>query len=177
VRTDVVRRMITVALFMLGSGGCVTPGSAPVEPPTASVFEERYAAMKSAVASRDAKAIASLLTPDFTSESTSGKTESAAATVQELMKVPKDPDRISETKVLSVKVSGDTATVEQRFHMTTTKFGPDGTTPHPVDLRTASTDTWVKVGKVWLWRKTVTNQLDYKVDGRVVFHQVHPTKP
>jgi hypothetical protein len=40
-----------------------------------------------------------------------------------------------------------------------------------VELVTLSTDTWIKSEGTWLMRRTVTNQLDYKIDGRLVAHK------
>jgi len=60
--------------------------------------------------------------------------------------------------------------------MTTTRPGPDGTTKQAVELEALSTDTWARIGGVWRLRRTVTNQLDYKLDGKVVAHRVRAGK-
>jgi hypothetical protein len=126
--------------------------------------------MKAAMAARDSKAMAALLTADFRSEDVTGKVQTGNEMVQQVSAMPKDPNRVSETTVLSVRVVGNAATVRQRYHMTTSKTGPDGAT-HPVELTSVSTDTWVMTEGVWLLRQTVTDQLDYNVDGRVVAHR------
>jgi ketosteroid isomerase-like protein len=166
-----IQRMIGVALLLVAGVGPVSAGNAAAtDGSLRSVLEERYAAMKSAMDS-DPKTVAALLAPDFLSEDLSGKTESASDMIQQLGTMPKDPNRVSDTTVLSVQVSGDTATVQQRYHMTTTKAGADGTTRQAVELETLSTDTWINSAGTWLLRRTVTNQLDYKIDGRLVAHK------
>src|ERR1700690_665484 len=90
------------------------------------VFEGRYAAMKSAMAARDGKAISELLAPDFVSEDASGQKDNADSMIQGLVALPKDPLKVSNTTILSIKVNGDGALVDQRYNMKTTKPGPDG---------------------------------------------------
>jgi hypothetical protein len=46
-----------------------------------------------------------------------------------------------------------------------------GATKQAVELVTLSTDTWIKSGEAWLLRRTVTKQLDYKIDGRLIAHK------
>ena len=155
--------------------GCAAAETA-AESALRAVLEGRYAAMKSAMADRDQQAVAALLAPGFLSIDVSGKSEDASQMLQELAALPKDPRKASETTLLSVEVSGDTATVEQRYHMTTTKTSPDERS-HAVELVTLSTDTWIKSGEAWLLQRTATNQLDYTVDGRPVAHKVRPSGP
>jgi len=140
------------------------------------LLEGRYAAMKSAMANRDQQAVAALLAPDFLSVDVAGKSENASQMLQEIAALPKDPNKASDTTIVSVKLSGDTATVDQRYHMTTTKAGADGA-QHAVELVTLSTDTWIKSGDAWLLQKTVTNQLDYTLDGRSVAHKARSAQP
>lgn len=168
-----IQRLTLITLLMVAGAGPVLSQEAAKDSPLQSVFEARYAALKSAMADRDPRALAVLLAPDFASEDVSGKTESADEMMREVGSMPKDSNRASDTTVVSVQASGDTATVQQRYHMTTTKAGADGTTKQAVELTTLSTDIWVKSGGTWLLRRTVTNQLDYKVNGRLVAHRDH----
>jgi hypothetical protein len=52
------------------------------------VFEGRYAAMKSAMAVHDGKAISKILAPDFISEDVSGQKENAGTMIQEVLALP-----------------------------------------------------------------------------------------
>ena len=137
------------------------------------VFEGRYAAMKSAMAVRDGKAISEMLAPDFISEDASGQKENADTMIQEVLALPKDPLKVSSTTILSIKVSADSATVDQRYDMKTTKAGPDGN-KRDVEMIAVSTDTWIKSKDTWLLQRTVTNQMDYSANGKVLVHKVHP---
>jgi hypothetical protein len=99
--------------------------------------------MKAAMAARDGKAISEILAPDFISEDASGQKESADTMIQQVLALPKDPLKVSNTTILSIKASADSANVDQRYDMKTTKAGPDGN-KRDVELITVSTDTWIK---------------------------------
>jgi hypothetical protein len=137
------------------------------------VLEGRYAAMKSAMAARDGKAISEILAPDFVSEDVSGQKENADTMIQGVLALPKDPQKVSSTTILSIKLSADTATVDQRYDMKTTKAGPDGK-KRDIELSAVSTDTWIRSKDTWLLQRTVTNQMDYSANGKVLAHKVHP---
>jgi hypothetical protein len=77
--------------------------------------------------------------------------------------------------LVSVDSATTSVTVVQRYDMKTIRTDPDST-PHNVELVTVSTDTWVKPANVWLIDKTVTDELSYFKDGKLVAHQVKPTK-
>ena len=137
------------------------------------VFESRYAAMKSAMAARDAKAISEILAPDFVSEDTSGQKENADTMIKEVVALPTDPLKVSTTTILSIKVDNDRATVDQRYDMKSTKAGPDGN-KRDTELTSVSTDTWIRLNDIWLLQRTVTNQMDYSVNRKLLIHKVHP---
>jgi len=57
--------------------------------------------------------------------------------------------------------------------MTTSKPTQDGSSKQ-VDLVTVSKDTWKLVANgSWLISSTITQQLDYKVNGNLVAHKEH----
>ena len=138
-----------------------------------SVLEGRYAAMKTAMAARDDKAISEIPAPSFVSEDVSGQTENADTMIKEVLALPKDPLKVSSTTILSIKVNAENATVDQRYDMKTTKAGPDGNKRN-IELITLSTDTWIELKDSWLLQKTVTKQMDYSADGKLLAHKVHP---
>jgi hypothetical protein len=135
-----------------------------------SVLQARYAEMKAAMAAHNDAAVAAILAPGFISIDTSGQSEGASQMISEVDRLQPDPNKTSTTTLESVTQHGDTAMVEQRYDMRTTKTGPDGV-HHKVELITRSTDTWVKPKATWLLQKTVTNELSYYVDGAVVAHK------
>jgi len=139
-----------------------------------SVFEGRYAAMKAAIAARDGQAISKMLAPDFVSEDASGQTENADDMIREVISLPKDPQKISKTTILSVKAKQNRAVVDQRYDMKTTKSASDGS-KRDVKLIAVSTDTLLKSKDGWLLQRIVTNQMDYIVNGKHVIHQIHPS--
>jgi Domain of unknown function (DUF4440) len=105
-----------------------------------------------------------------------GKSQTAEQMLAQFAASPKDPNRVSETTLVSVKLNGDVATVSQRYHMASAKVTSDGSR-HPTELETLSTDTWVRSGGTWLLKKTVTEELDYSVDGKRMPHKVRPQTP
>ncbi len=140
------------------------------------VFEGRYASMKSAMADRDGKAVSLLLAPDFTSIDVSGQSTNATQMIQELNTLPKDPLKISNTKLLSIKVSDKIALIDQRYEMKSKKIGPDSS-KRDIELVTVSTDTWINSNGVWLVQRTMTNQVDYFVNGQLTIHKIRTAKP
>jgi ketosteroid isomerase-like protein len=169
------KSLLAVLLALLSVMPCAAAETA-AESALRSVLEGRYAAMKAAMAARDRQAIAALLAPDFVSVDLSGRSESAEQMLPKLAGMPDDPNKVSETTLLSVKLDGDVATVSQRYHMTTTKVDEKGVR-HPVEIVTVSTDTWVRSGDTWRLQRTVTDQIDYTVDGRSVAHKVRSAAP
>jgi len=161
-------------LAVLISGAALTVAAASPPPPKdlAPIFQVHYSSMKAAIAARDAKALASLLAPGFVSEDVDSHTEDANAMIRQVSGMPIDPNKASDTVIESVDLAGDTAIVRQRYHMTTTKIA-SGAPPKSIDLVTWSTDTWINIENTWLIQKTVTNRLEYKVDGRLVAHKDH----
>jgi hypothetical protein len=139
------------------------------------ILEKRYAAMKAAMADRNATAVSSLLAPDFVSVDISGQSENATQMIQEVSTVPNDPLKVSDTTLLSIKASDNTAVVSQRYDMKTTKTAPDGSKRN-IELITMSTDTWIKSNGIWLIQKTVTDQLDYSVNGQSTIHKIRATE-
>jgi Domain of unknown function (DUF4440) len=137
------------------------------------VFEKRYAEMKEAMDRRDSKAVATLLAPEFVSEDVSGKVETAQQMLSEVSALPpQDPNKKSQTTLLSVKVVGNVASVTQRYHMTTTKAAPGGGT-NSIELNAVSLDTWKLINGSWLQARTVTQQMDYLINGQSVVHKTH----
>ncbi|HEV2650313.1 MAG TPA: nuclear transport factor 2 family protein [Rhizomicrobium sp.] len=134
------------------------------------VFQARYATMKAVMAKRDASGITALLAPNFTSVDVSGQTSTGTQMSNEVAALPIDPNKTSETTILSVSADHDIATVNQRYDMKTAKPAADGATRN-VELIALSTDTWIKSGGTWLLQRTVTKQADYFVNGQSVLHK------
>lgn len=168
-------RALTVVMLLIFALGAMAQdkGQANTGDPLRPVFEGRYAAMKSAMAARDGKAISAILASDFVSEDASGQKENADTMIQEVLALPKDPLKVSNTTILTIKVNDESASVDQRYDMKTTKTGSDGT-KRDVELITVSTDTWIKPKDTWLLQRTVTNQMDYSANGKLLIHKVHP---
>jgi hypothetical protein len=171
-----MRSLVVVKLLIFCSAFGATAqdkGQTNSDYPLRPVFEGRYAAMKSAMAARDGKAISEILAPDFTSEDASGQKENADTMIQGVLALPKDPLKVSNTTILAIRVNAESATVDQRYEMKTTKTGQDGN-KRDVELSAVSTYTWIKSKDTWLLQRTVTNQMDYSANGKLLIHKVHP---
>ena len=176
---------VTLASFMGGSMGMhrafvlafvllSAPAVAQANAPTLKAeLSARYADMKSAMASKDESAIRSLLARGFVSVDIGGKSEGAVAMIKEIMALPADPSRQSHTTIVSVRRAGDTAVVEQRYEMTKTAKTADGS-DKSVELTTLSRDNWVNDKGVWRIARSVTERLDYSIDGVTAVHKVNP---
>jgi hypothetical protein len=140
------------------------------------IFEGRYAAMKSAMANRDAKEVATLLAPDFVSTDVSGSENTADQMIESVKALPVDSNRVSNTTLLSIESSGNKAVVKQRYDMKTVKVAADGV-KHQVELTTLSTDVWILTRATWFMQRTVTDQMDYFVDGKPMVHKVRKSEP
>jgi ketosteroid isomerase-like protein len=136
-------------------------------------LEAQYAAMTAAKAAHDANAISTLLTPDFISVDSSNQSEDAARMIQEVVALPLDSNKNSHTTLISITNAGDIAVVEQRHVVTTKKIGSDGKI-HDVKMDALSTDTWVNSDGTWRLKRSVTNRMDYAIDGQVVVHKIRP---
>ncbi len=140
------------------------------------LLEGRYAALKVAMAARNENEIVSLLSPDFVSEDLSGKVSTASQMIQQVKALPQDPNKVSKTTLLSIRPEGGVAVVEQRYDMKTKKISADGA-KRDAGMTTLSTDTWIMVNGTWLLQRTVTNQLDFSLDGQAVAHKVRAPAP
>jgi hypothetical protein len=140
------------------------------------VLEGRYAAMKSAMANRNEKEVAILLAPDFVSVDVSGSEKNAGQMIESLKGLPADPDKVSNTTLLSVDSSGSKAVVTQRYDMKTLRTTADGA-KHQIELTTVSTDVWISTGGTWLLQRTAADQMDYLVDGKPLAHKVRKSEP
>jgi len=140
------------------------------EPNLHQSFNEKYAAMKSAMAARDGRAMAALLAPDFVSTDVSGHTGTGAQMIDEVKQLPLDPNKMSQTTINSIDVSGDTALVNQTYDMHTQKAGA-GATLQNVELISVSNDTWINSNGKWLLQSTTTEKVDYFINGRSVLHK------
>jgi hypothetical protein len=162
---------VTTALLVIVLVSGLAFVDASAQPNLKEILQERYAAMKAAMADRDTSAMAGLLSSDFISIDITGKTETADQMIAGVNGLTPDPNKTSSTTLISMIQVGGTATVEQRHEMHSLKSGPDRIF-HQVELVTLSTDMWIELKDVWLISKTMTDDLTYSVDGKVVVHKV-----
>lgn len=161
--------MTKIALLLLTALLTITSLHAQRVDPT---FNKLYAQFKQAIAQRNPQALASMLAPGFVEEDVSGATTSADKMLAELAQLPQDPNRQSQTTLLSVNSDGHTAKVTQRYRMTTIKTLANGE-QKPVELVTLSNDTWTHADGSWRIARTITEQIDYRLDGKILVRRAH----
>jgi hypothetical protein len=113
VRLDFLRKLgLSLALFV----ACVPAGpiASRADDSLRSALESRYAAMKAAMAAHDSAAIAAIFAPDFASVDVSGQSKGASQVIADVTALKPDPNRSSETTLISIVPAAEAVTVEQR---------------------------------------------------------------
>lgn len=165
--------VVAVLVLRLAHSASVVPEDAKLK----IVLEARYASMQSAQEAHDPKTIASMLAPGFSSIDVDGSVEDAEKMLAGLSQLQNDPNRKSDTTILSVQRIGETATVIQRYTMTTTKSAPNGAaSSQSVELIATSTDTWILAQGAWLILRTATDEIRYALDGKEIVHKQRTTQ-
>ena len=165
--TKLLASFIIASVIAVGSLGTALAGS---DADLRAKLLSRYADMKAAMAAHDGAAVAAILTSDFESVDISGHSETGSQMIQEVSALKPDPNKWSETSLLSIAPGTGPVVVQQQYHMKTIKIADDGSTHH-VELITLSTDTWVKTGGVWHIERTITDEISYFRDGQLVMHK------
>ncbi|HQV03100.1 MULTISPECIES: nuclear transport factor 2 family protein [unclassified Novosphingobium] len=136
-------------------------------------FEARYAEMTGAMLAKDGTKLGAMLAPEFESTDIRGETHTRANMIENLAKMPPEMAEMKPViKVLSVKQSGDTASVENQMTMQIKRPDDNG---QEITLEIAMTgaDTWVQRGGAWLLQKSVQKEMTVSKDGEVVFKQAN----
>lgn len=135
-------------------------------------FESRYAELTAAMLSKDSAKLSTILAPEFESTDVRGETHNRAEALARMGQMPGGQDVKPQTKVLSVKVAGDTAAVESQ--MTVQIKRPDQSGQEmALDIAIKANDTWVQRGGTWMLQKTVQKEMTVSRDGEVVFRQAN----
>jgi hypothetical protein len=164
-----MKKFVSLAAFLLLAASFA--GAKDFDASVKTALEARYKDLRIAMAARDVVSVGTLLAPGFVSEDVSGNRQDADSMLREVAALKADPNKVSETTVVSVESDGDSVVAVQRYHMTTIKADRDGSPKH-VDLVTISRDTWKRPPKgTWLISKTVTQQIDYKVNDKLLVHK------
>jgi hypothetical protein len=157
-----------LGLSLVVSIACVSAVSGAWSADTSlkAALQSRYLDMKSAVDAHDGAAMAAILAPDFASVDISGRSQTASQMIAEVNAMKPDPNRSSETTLISITPGAKAVTVEQQYDMKTIALRPNGT-QHKFEMVALSTDSWVKPADVWLIERTVTTEVSYFTDGRL----------
>jgi hypothetical protein len=168
-RPDRLLRILSLSLVL--SVACISAGLA--DDSLRAALQSRYADLKAAMAARDAGALAAIFAPDFVSVEVSGRSRGVSQVTADLNAVKPDPNKTSETTLITITPGAGAVTVDQRFDMRSVVTAADGT-QHNIELVALSTDSWIRPADVWLIQRTVTNELSFFNDGQLVMHKVKP---
>ncbi|HVT14246.1 MAG TPA: nuclear transport factor 2 family protein [Fimbriimonadaceae bacterium] len=125
---------------------------------TRKAIQDRYDAWSKAYMANDVGTLLSILTPDYTLTTSDGTLikRSEYEAMLRLRKSANSDTKKYLTRILRIKVSGETAEVESRETMTgTVQDAATGKTLALIHEHDYS-DTWTHASGAWLLRKTVT---------------------
>ena len=165
------RLLHTLGLLLVLSVAGAAAGAA--DDPLRTALQSRYADLKAAMTARDVAALTAIFAPDFVSVDVSGHSKAANQVMADLNAMKPDPNKTSETTLISIMAGDDAVTVEQRYDMKTVRAAADGT-QHDMELVALSTDSWIKPAAVWLIRRTVTHELSVFDGGKLIMHKLKP---
>ena len=148
-------------------------GSVQAQEDPKAAFEVRYTEMRNAMMSKDRVATEKMLAPDYEATDIRGDVHNRTDTLDRLAQLPPEMANAKpETKVLTVKVSGDTAAVDSQMTMQMKRPDENGE-EMTLDIAVVSADTWVNRGGTWLLQKSVQKELTVSKDGEVMFRQAN----
>ncbi len=158
------------------AGGLVAiavAGSVQAQEDPKAAFEVRYTEMRNAMMAKDRAATEKLLAPDYQSTDIRGDVHNRTEVLDKLAQLPPEMANAKpETKVLSVKVTGDTAAVDSQMTMQMKRPDESGA-EMTLDIAVVSADIWVNRGGTWLLQKSVQKELTVSKDGEIVFRQAN----
>ena len=134
-------------------------------------IEARYAAILTAAKAKHWDELRAILAPDYRSLDIDGQGISRDTEIAQDMDSPAVANERSRIDILSLKLDGDRAEVEQAFSSHFTEQGDDGKA-HRIVVVALSSDIWRKTDGKWLCVQTVTTQSFVTVDGQPAAHDV-----
>lgn len=148
-------------------------GSVQAQEDPKAAFEARYTEMRNAMLAKDRAATEKLLAPDYQSTDIRGETHNRSDVLDRLANLPPEMANMKpETKVLTIKLSGDSAAVDSQMTMQMKRPDESGA-EMTLDIAVVAADTWVNRGGTWLLQKSVQKELTVSKDGEVVFRQAN----
>ena len=135
-------------------------------------FESRYAELTAAMLGKDSAKLGTILAPEFESTDIRGETHNRAEALERMGQMPGGQDIKPQTKVLSVKLAGDSAAVESQMTVQIKRPDQNGR-EMALDIAVNANDTWVQRGGVWMLQKTVQKEMTVSRGGEVVFRQAN----
>ncbi len=133
-------------------------------------FDSRYAELSAAMLNKDSAKLGQLLTPEFETTDLKGKIAGKAEVLARLEDRPGDETFKPAMKVLSVRLAGDSASVESQMSADVKQTDPDGA-EITFNVAVVAEDTWIKRAGTWLMQKSVQKELIVSHEGQVVHRQ------
>jgi len=134
-------------------------------------FEAQYSRLIAAETARKWDTVLAMLAPNYRSIDTDNTAISRNLEIEQDKDQPVVSHEHNHITVLSVKLVGDEAFVEQRFNGRFDQVGDDGKS-HRYVIVALSSDIWRRDGKGWVCEQTITTEQDVAIDGQLVAHDV-----
>lgn len=147
-------------------------GAALAQDDAKAAFEARYTELRTAMVGRDTDKVGAVLAPDYQSTDMRGETHSRSEVLERLGQMPGGSDAKPQTRVIGVKLNGESAAVDSEMSVQMKRPDEKGE-EMTLDITVKADDTWVQRGGAWLLQKTVQKEMVVARNGEVVFRQAN----
>lgn len=145
-------------------------GAAQAQEDPSAALNARYAEFTAALLGKDSAKLGTILAPEYQATDIRGETRNRADLLARVGQMQVPPEMKPQTKVLSVKLDGTTAAVESQTLLQIQRPDENGKDVK-LDIAITAQDTWVQRDGVWLFQKSVQQEMAISKDGEVVFRQ------
>ena len=132
-------------------------------------LQARYDQIGKSLDAKDWDAMRALEAPGYSSIDVDGTVTTGEEELTQVQELPPMDHKVSKTTVLSARLEGDKAYVEQRVDLSFDQTDAKGKR-HRVDVHALSSDVWRVMGGQWLILRTTTRQIDMALDGVAFRH-------
>lgn len=137
------------------------------------LFQGIYDKAHATYLSKDRAAIKAMFDDAFVSIDIKDTRRTADQVIDAILQIPAEVSKDRHTTVTAVAITGDTAVVQQQYHMTQEKPDASGA-KHVMVVDAKSRDIWVSRDGAWRIKENRADAVDLSIDGTVVAHKLRP---
>jgi len=158
-------RMAALGLLCLGAAAASRPAAAQSDAAVRTAVSAGYTRFVAALQHKSTQELEALFAPGFSAKGPDGEEQDRSRTIAQFTGIMRACQSITwPNTILTLKVSGSTASVTRRGALTGVIVGPDKK-PHNLVMDMTSSDVWVKIGSAWLMKRTVVTSAKASMDG------------